>query len=163
MKVVEVKHFAFKGNEHCSRVWFAEGIDDFMVLIYNKKRKDFIFVPVKYTGEKENLDEIVKEVGEKVSLIENFKIAMEPALNIHNIYLGKASFHLTNYFKNDTERETYFDIVKDMNMSLKYGEDYREPRHLVEGVVNKEEDIEDFIQNLKELNICQKCFKELSK
>lgn len=151
MKVIKVNHFVFKGSSSSDIVYFVEGIEDFMILTYNNKYESFMFAPIKYTGNKKNLKDIIKEFDGNISLLSRFRIKLASASNILDVNLGKASFHLTHYFKNEAERDLYLKELK--NAKLIPHERYPdEINHILSGYVEYEDDLETFIENLKKIN-----------
>ena len=153
MKVKEVKNFVFKGSKYYDKAFFIEGIEDNMLLTYSSKLKKFLFAPVKYDGIANNLDDIMSEMDKRIPLITGLKIKNSRHLNILEVNLGEASFHLTHYFKNDKEREIYVNEVGKTLLYLneRYGKE--STMHYLEGFVELEKDIENLVNNLREINV----------
>ena len=70
MKVVKIKDFAYKhsGKKSAYSIYFVEGHQDYMVLIYNLRSNTFILSPIK-PDKQEDIEKIIKDIEGKVSII----------------------------------------------------------------------------------------------
>ena len=151
MKVVNVKKFTFKGSSSSDKVYFVKGIEDYMILIYNTKFSEFLFAPVKYLGNKTEIEDIIKEIDDNVPLVSRLRIKLAKASNILNVNLGKARFCLTHYFKNELERDLYLKELKNAQLIPHERYSYEIDHHL-SGFVEYDEDILNFVNSLKNMN-----------
>ena len=150
MKVIEVKNFAFNGSKKCDKVYFAEGINNYMILLYMPRQSYFIFQPISYHGDKTTIDEIASDINAKIPMIDYFKTKHPKYCNILDISLGKAKFNIRRWYDN-LDYELYYEQLKksDLIPHERFSEDIK---YGFSGYVRYDSDIEDFVKDLSKLN-----------
>ena len=123
-----------------------------MILIYNPETDKFLFAPVKYTGDKDNLEDIIKDCNKRVPLVKALRIKLARAINILDVNLGKAEFYLTHYFQKQFERDIYLEELKKAKL-IPHERDGIDINHHLSGYVEFFDDIKNFIENLEKLDV----------